>query len=134
MLRRALPLLLVAAAYLYVFPYQPVINNPNENVRFYMTVAIVDHGTFAIDAVEREWGWVNDEARRGSHLYSVKAPGTSYLGVPAYLGYRLYCLAMGRATDRTEALWTCRVVASIFPTLLFLAFFRRFLERRRTSP
>ncbi len=119
---------LVAAAYLYVFPYQPRINNPNENVRFYMTVAIVDHGTFAIDAVEREWGWVNDKARYEGHVYSVKAPGTSLLGVPAYAAYRLACTLTGHARDRTEALWVCRLFASILPALLFLAWFRSHLK------
>jgi hypothetical protein len=131
---RALALCLVGAAYLYVFPLQPVINNPNENVRFYMTAALVDHQTFAIDEVERAWGWVNDKARFGGHVYSVKAPGTSYLGVVPYLGYRLFCLASNHVPNRHEALWACRVFASIVPTLFFLAFFARFLERRRISP
>ena len=35
-------LALCAFAYLYVFPYQAQLNNPNENVRFYMTAAIVE--------------------------------------------------------------------------------------------
>jgi len=86
--RRAVLFGILALGYLYVFPYQDRTNNPNENVRFFMTAAIVDDHTFAIDHVRQQWGWVNDAAVYGGHAYSVKAPGTSYLGVPAYWIYR----------------------------------------------
>ena len=62
---------LLAVAYLWAFPYHAQVNNPNENVRYYMTVAIVEHGTFAIDRVQERWGWVNDKATRDGHVYSV---------------------------------------------------------------
>ena len=35
-----------------------------------------------IDEVEREWGWVNDKAKNEHHVYSGKAPGASFAGVP----------------------------------------------------
>ncbi len=73
---------LVTFAYLSVFPYAPAINNPNENVRIYMTRALVEHHTLAINQVEADWGWVNDKAKNGARLFSSKAPGTSLLGVP----------------------------------------------------
>jgi hypothetical protein len=123
-----LAVLLLAVMYLWVFPYHTPVNNPNENVRIYMTVAIVDDGTFATNRVENAWGYVNDKSLRETPLseaisqrhlsddvlrvagatddvllrfrmgrptredlalkvpllYSSKAPGTSYLGVPAY--------------------------------------------------
>lgn len=126
--RTALAVTLLAVLYLWVFPYHAPVNNPNENVRVYMTVAIVDDGTFAVNRLERDWGYVNDKAvretplseaisqrhlsdavlraagvsedvltrfrlgrptaddkrERVALLYSSKAPGTSYLGVPAY--------------------------------------------------
>lgn len=126
--RTALAVTLLAVLYLWVFPYHAPVNNPNENVRVYMTVAIVDDGTFAVNRLERDWGYVNDKSVRDtplseaitqrhvsdevlraagvaedvltrfrlgrptaedkrqhvSLLYSSKAPGTSYLGVPAY--------------------------------------------------
>ena len=53
---------LVAFVLLYVFPCFPTLNNPNENVRFYMTASLVEDGTYAIDAVRALWGRVNDGA------------------------------------------------------------------------
>lgn len=116
-----------AAAYLYVFPYQPEVNNPNENVRFFMTAAIVDEGTYAIDAIRARWGWVNDAASYEGHVYSVKAPGTSLLGVPGYWLYRRYVELRGVELDRTTALWAVRVTGSVLPWLVFLFFFHRWL-------
>lgn len=125
---------LCAAAYLYVFPYQATLNNPNENVRFYMTAAIAESGTYAIDAQRARWGWVNDAAVHGGHVYSVKAPGTSLLGVPGYAAYSALCRALGRDFDRTEALWVCRFTASIVPTLIGIYVFIAFLRRRGYPP
>ena len=142
---------LAAAACLYVFPYQSRLNNPNENVRLYMTASLVESGTLTIDGMRRRWGWVNDSAcvdrdptgtpspcERPApmlgitrHYYSVKAPGTSYLGVP---GYALYRALAGDGFDRTEALWASRLTGSILPWLVFLYFFYRWLERNVASP
>ena len=122
-------MLLCALAYLYVFPYFPAINNPNENVRLYMTAAIVEHGTYQIDEIRDRWGWVNDAAVHHGHVFSVKAPGTSLLGVPAYALYH-----WGGGDDRTTALWLCRVTASILPVLVFLFYFHAWLGRRTEHP
>lgn len=121
---------LCAAAYLYVFPYFPNINNPNENVRLYMTAAIVEEGTYRIDSMRERWGWVNDAAVHHGHVFSVKAPGTSLLGVPAYFAYFHGTDLVGADFDRTTALWLCRFTASILPTLVFLFFFHRWLGRQ----
>ncbi len=125
---------ILVLAYLYAFPYQDRTNNPNENVRFFMTAAIVDEHTFAIDHVREQWGWVNDAAIYGGHAYSVKAPGTSYLGVPGYWVYRQWCSRTGHAFDRTTALWASRFTGSILPTLWFLFAFHRWLARRGGPP
>ncbi|MFK7987808.1 MAG: hypothetical protein AB8I08_17455 [Sandaracinaceae bacterium] len=127
-------LALTAFAYLYAFPYQPRINNPNENVRLYMTAALVEQGTYVIDDFRERWGWVNDCAVRDGHAYSVKAPATSFMGVPFYWMYLHGAEAMGHEFDRTEALWVCRVFASILPWLLFLVWFHRWLGRHTGSP
>jgi hypothetical protein len=130
--RRALAAVaLCAAAYLYVFPYYPRINNPNENVRLYMTAAIVEDGTYRIDGPRKKWGWVNDAAVRDGHYYSVKAPGTSLLGVP---GYAIYRWMAGDGFERTTALWVVRVTATVLPALLFLFFFYRWLGARARHP
>jgi hypothetical protein len=117
---------LVAAAYLYVFPHQPRLNNPNENVRFYMTAAIVEEGVYSIDTLRDRWGWVNDASVREGHYYSVKAPGSSLLAIPGYALYR----ALGRPFERQEALWFCRLSATILPTLIGLWYFHTFFRRR----
>jgi hypothetical protein len=116
-------------AYLYVFPYQSRLNNPNENVRLYMTAAIVEEGRYAIDGMRERWGWVNDAAEFGGHLYSVKAPGTSLLGVPAYAAYLHLTRAFDRPFDRTEAVWVCRMFATVLPMLAWLLWFRGWLAR-----
>lgn len=129
--RTLVVLALCAFVYLFVFPHYPRINNPNENVRLYMTAALVEEGSYRIDSMRARWGWVNDAAVREGHYYSVKAPGTSFLGVP---GYALYRALAGDRFDRTEALWASRVTGSILPTLLFLFFFHRWLGRRTAHP
>ena len=73
---------LCCAAYLVASPYFERLNNPNENVRVWATRAIVAHHVLNIDDVEREWGWVNDKAKNEHHVYSGKAPGASFAGVP----------------------------------------------------
>lgn len=122
------------AAYLYPFPYQPEVNNPNENVRFFMTAAIVEEGTYALDAIRARWGWVNDAAVYEGHVYSVKAPGTSLLGIPGYWIYRQYTERRDIPLDRTTALWVVRASASIAPMLVFLFFFHRWLGRSGAPP
>lgn len=121
---------LCAFAYVYVFPYQSTLNNPNENVRFYMTAALVESHTYAIDAQRTRWGWVNDAAVHDGKVYSVKAPGTSLLGVPGYALYTGANRLLGRAFDRIEALWVCRFTASILPTLVCMWWMLGFLRRR----
>jgi hypothetical protein len=130
----AFALAICAFAYLYVFPYQSKINNPNENVRFYMTAALVEEGRYEIDGMRARFGWVNDAATHAGHVYSVKAPGTSLLAVPGYALYLWLGRALGRSYDRVEALWACRVVATILPTLLWLYFLHRWLARRSERP
>lgn len=133
--RRTLAALaLCAIGYLYVFPYQARINNPNENARFYMTAAIAEQGTYVLDEMRARWGWVNDCAIYEGHVYSVKAPATSFLGVPAYAAYYWGGQWAGIDFDRTTALWLCRVSASILPWLVFLFFFHRWLGRHTSSP
>lgn len=144
--------------YLWVFPYHAAVNNPNENVRLYMTVAIVDDGTFAINRIEQLWGYVNDKAIRAGRLYSSKAPGTSYLGVPVYWALTKIT---GRSTrppppalptpnvhptasstrraelrppiEKTQVLYILRLFTNVFPALVFAWFFHRFLGARTRS-
>lgn len=123
---------LCALAYLYVFPYTPSLNNPNENVRLYMTAAMVEEGSYEINTLRKRWGWVNDAAKKDDKLYSVKAPGTSWLGVPGYALY--YAVTDTEELELETALWTSRVTGTILPTLIFLFFFYIWLGRQTLSP
>ncbi|MCS6799050.1 MAG: hypothetical protein NZ898_11065 [Myxococcota bacterium] len=115
-------------------PYFPAINNPNENVRLYMTAAIVEEGRYAIDSMRARWGWVNDAAIHHGHVFSVKAPGTSLLGVPAYALYYGWCRLRDVPIDREVALWACRLAASMVPMVLFGLLLVRSLGRDATDP
>ncbi len=124
----------VAFCMLWPFPSYEQINNPNENVRFYMSVAMVEDGTVQIDGPWRRWGWVNDAAEIEGRHYSVKAPLTSWLGAPAYAAYLAFCEATGHAPQRLEGLWATRLLASILPWLLCLFALHRWLGRWTSSP
>jgi len=127
--------LLVCFAYLFVFPYFERINNPNENVRIWATRAIVEHHVLNIDQVTREWGYVNDKATIGGHLYSSKAPGTSFLGVPVlWVQTQLHHLARMPSPSKREATMWLRVFSVELPMCLFLFFFARYVERVSGSP
>lgn len=128
-----------------VFPYIGVVNNPNENVRTYMTMAIVERGTIRIDEMVQTFGWINDMAKvpqpdgTGAH-YSVKAPATSFAGVPGYFLYTKVAALFGRHFPRPtapmaeraawlrNATWACRLFAVQLPCFLFLVWFERYLR------
>lgn len=131
-----------------VFPYNTATNNPNENVRTYMTMSIVENHTFCIDKVLANFWWVNDMARVPSkadpnefHFYSVKAPATSYMGVPVYwLFSRVIAPRLGHAypTEKSsiedrqwwlrETTWALRLGCIQLPCFLFLIWFERYLR------
>ncbi len=134
-LRRHGAWLVVAAAYLVTFPYFERLNNPNENVRVWTTRAIVMHGTFAIDAVERDWGEVKDRAAKDGRRFSSKAPGTSLLGVPVLWAHtKLAALAGAHAPSKQATTWVLRVFTVALPLAIFLLVFARRVEAETGSP
>lgn len=116
--------------YLYSFPYFPGIRSANELPRVYLTWAMVEEGSFAIDTGVARWGRTADVSPVRGHVYSNKAPGSSFLAVPAYL-----LLAGGKAAvgagepTLAEMMWAFRVFTGVIPTLLFLLLLSRFLRR-----
>jgi hypothetical protein len=124
----------MAACYLYPFPYFEELNNPNEHVRLYMTMALVEDGTFAIDDPCERYGWVNDRARFEGHLYAGKAPGASFVGVPVYAAASWIAGSLGRPLSRSQAIRVLRLFGITLPSLFFLFFFRRFLDELPGSP
>jgi hypothetical protein len=134
-LRRNAACVLIALAYLFTFPYFEQINNPNENARVWATRAIVQHHVLNIDQEQREWGWVNDKAKNERHVYSGKAPGASFLGVPvlaAETGLRR--LAGWGPPGKREATFWLRLFAVKLPMCVFLWAFARWVLRATGSP
>jgi hypothetical protein len=128
--RRHAAWLLVSLAYLAASPYYERINNPNENVRVWATRAIVEHHVLNIDEVSREWGWVNDKAKNEWHIYSGKAPGASFLGVPVlWAQTKLRAVVGWPAPGKREATFWLRLFAVKLPLILFLYCFSRYVER-----
>jgi len=128
--RKHLIWLLVLVAYVYPFPYFQRLNNPNENVRVWMTRALVDYHEIDLTRVTRDWGFVDDKATtRDGRLVSSKAPGTSFLGVPVYgvLSAARHVLGLGPPSPMT-ATWALRVFTVALPMSAFLLFFARWAE------
>lgn len=142
----------LALPMLIVFPYLAHVNNPNENVRTYMTMSIVEQGTFRIDAIMARHGWIDDIAHTvGKHgektgVTSVKAPGNSYTGVPFYFLYRHLAPLFGqtfptpasppdvRESWLRNATWFLRLCTVTIPSLLFLLWFYRYLRAFSPDP
>ncbi len=126
-------LIAIAWLYLYSFPYFPKLQSANELPRVYLTWAMVEEGRFAIDTGVERWGTTVDVSPVGDHQYSNKAPGSSFLAVPAYVVLRAVTHGfLDRDPTLGEMLWTCRVFTGVLPTLGFLillgGFLRRFAE------
>jgi hypothetical protein len=142
-----------------VEPYLATVNNPNENIRTYMTMAIVEHHTFRLDDIIQRHAWINDMARVPenagvkqkpgdppprdikSHFLSVKGPATSYFGVPFYWAFTkiaprfghpiptLKSSALERAWWLRAATFTMRLFSVQIPCFLFLVWLERWLRR-----
>jgi hypothetical protein len=139
-------LFLVALPFLGISPYIGVVNNPNENVRTYMTMALVEDHTFKIDSVVQRFGWINDMARvpahgkEPDHVYSLKGPAVSYAGVPFYWAFRK--IAIWRKHPPPSETWkpdqrawwlrastfTLRLFVVQLPCFCFLVWFERYLR------
>ncbi|HHS96963.1 MAG TPA: hypothetical protein ENK08_03565, partial [Chloroflexi bacterium] len=82
MRRAALLFLILLICYAYFLPRWA---EWNQNSRMDLTMALVEQGTFVIDDYYENTG---DYAVYGGHVYTDKAPGTSFVGVPAYAAFR----------------------------------------------
>ena len=88
--------LVLLACYAYTFPRWA---DPNQNSRLDMVVAVVEDNTFQIDKYVAN---TVDYAKVGDHYYSDKAPGTAFLGIPFYAGFKaiLNLPAVDQLTDK----------------------------------
>jgi hypothetical protein len=150
---RRLFFLLVLMPMLCVFPYLRAVNNPNEFVRVFTSVALVENHTFSIDEPVALWGWVNDMARVPSkqdgqpHYYMVKAPGVVYASLPGYfifskiiaplVGHH-YPTAKATPEERLWWLrmstWALRIFTAGIPCFLFLLWFEKYLRDFTPDP
>jgi len=120
---------LLGFLYLYPFPYFAPMRSANELPRIYLTTAMVDEGRFAIDTGVERYGATADVSPSGAHQYSNKAPGSSFLAVPAYLALKGACAATGCEPSLAQETWAFRIATGVVPTLLFLLLLWRFLGR-----
>ncbi len=142
---------LVFVVFTGVYPYFYTVNNPNENVRTYMTMAIVEDHTMRIDNVEARFGWVNDmasvpEPNGEKHLFSVKGPAVSFAGVPVYWAFRKLAPHLGLhvATDAStaeerqdwlrETTFALRLFVIQLPCFAFLVWLERWLRGTSADP
>jgi hypothetical protein len=143
---------LAFVVFAFVFPYQAWVGNPNENVRVYTTMALVESGTLRIDGIVARHGKVNDAARvvdpatGEAHLYSVKAPATSFVGVPVYWAMTVVAPLLGHpvpdasASEPARASWLFAsvVVLRLFtvqlPCFAFLVWLERWLRGTTADP
>jgi hypothetical protein len=88
-MREALLCALVLLQLAYSWMYSE-ISVPNERTRVYLTIALVDHATLAIDEPVRRFGRVFDLASFRGHYFTDKAPGASLMAVPVYGFARLW--------------------------------------------
>ncbi len=95
----ALIFVLLLSCYIYFFPRWA---DPNQNSRLDMVVAVVEDGTFQIDAYVEN---TVDYAKVGEHYYSDKAPGAAFLGIPTYAVLKMFLdlPAMDNLMDKLAA-------------------------------
>ena len=118
----------------WFFPYFPSLGSPNELTRLYLTRAIVDDASFAIDGPVSRYGRITDMAQARNHLYSDKAPGVSLAGVPVYLTLKTLSGGQTQAVSNPRLLRWLRFFLSGLPTagialLLFFLLLRMGLAR-----
>jgi hypothetical protein len=121
-LRGALPLLMAALTfvYIYFFQYYEKIPNPNEQTRAYLTIALVERGTIAIDDEIKRFGDTIDKAWFGGRTLCDKAPGLSFLGVPVYAGLKAMAKVVKHDLKFAEIIKVLRVFSVTLPALLLL--------------
>lgn len=136
-----------------VFPYMRATNNPNEYVRVFTAMSLVDHGTYRIDEPVKLYGWVNDMAHVPSkedgqrHYFMVKAPMVVHLGVPGYFVFaKIIAPILGRAPPTAKdplehqlwwlrmSTWSLRLFGVALPCFLFLLWFEKYLREFVADP
>jgi hypothetical protein len=111
-MRRAVPAALVVFLTLYAFPYFAELRTPHELLHVWAARALVDDGTYALDAQLRRNGTLIDLARHDGRLYSNKAPLLAFIDAAVYAAVR------GADPTLRALVWLLRVVTAAIPFLL----------------
>ena len=103
----------------------------NERSRIYLAVALVDHGTIAIDKPFERFGKINDFSIYKDHRFTDKAPGSGFIAAALYGFVRLFT---------SPKSWTSVEIINLIRTWLMIplgliGFFllRRILSARKIS-
>jgi hypothetical protein len=126
-LGRELVLVLFLVLCFGVFRQVPLWNEPS---RYDLVVALVEDHTTQIDRYQQNTG---DKAFYHGHYYSDKLPGSSLLGIPAYLVLREFTeLTTGTKPATREGIPTLAFAVSGLPTvvlaMLLLSFLRSLVD------
>lgn len=76
---------ILLSCYAYFFPRWA---DWNQNSRLNLVMAIVDQGTLYVDGYYDGYTATGDYAEYEGHIYSTKAPGSAFLGVPVYWAFQ----------------------------------------------
>ena len=87
----------------------------NQNSRFDLTRAIVEHGTLCIDAYHENTG---DKAYYGGHFYTDKAPGQPLLAVPAAAVTRFALPTLGIDPASARGVVVMAYISTLFSVAL----------------
>jgi len=112
------PIATYAALAVIVFPVYPHFVSPNEFSRWALAAAIVEDHSIDITRFVHILGDVNfeDAAQRGGRLYSNKAPGAAFIGLPGYAVARMF-VGPPTAANMRFSLTAMRLFAATIPLL-----------------
>jgi hypothetical protein len=118
--------LALAALVLGAYAYFYQAGGWNQNVRFDLVRAIVERGESRIDAYAKNTG---DLAKRGKHLYCDKAPGLSWMAVPAYGAMQTVASSAKPSPDYLAwGAWLATVTAVAVPSAIAAVFLAMLLR------
>ena len=89
--KRQIFLFLIPLLIYYCIPlgHTPTWIEPNQSTRMYTAISIYEYGQFNIDLPIKKFGKPGDIVKTKGHYYSNKAPGSSFLFIPALAIYNL---------------------------------------------
>lgn len=102
----------------------PNFRQPNTFSRLYLTLAMVEQGSFVVDDQLARYGPIEDLAQYAGHHYSDKPPGSSLLLAP--IAWMLRHTFLPISTDPRPMLVALRLLGVSLPAVLFWFLTRRY--------